>query len=106
MWVAYTDDQTKWAKARGVSPTSIAGGTDAGLVGDPVETTHTERTALPAEVVVALENTRATSLSWPAPARRRFTDELRHHLCDHPTVPLTQETSLAMAPVATPPVGP
>ena len=52
---------------------------------------------LPVEVVIGVENTRATSLSWGEDGRRRFTEELRRHLRSRSDVGLTQETSLTMA---------
>ena len=70
-----------------------------GLFEPPVRKTHTQRIVRPAEIVVGVENTRATSLSWPADIRREFTQELRHQLRSQTEVQLTQETSLTMARV-------
>lgn len=50
-----------------------------------------------ADAVLGLENTRATPLSWPADARRAFTEELRAQLGSAAEVPLTRHTSLTMA---------
>lgn len=74
----------------------------AGLFGDPVERIDAQRTVLPADVVIGVENTRAVVLSWPEDVRRSFTAELRHHLRSHPEVHLTQRTSLTMAQLAPP----
>jgi hypothetical protein len=41
-----------------------------------------------------VENTRATSLSWPDDIRREFTAQLRQYLLSQTEVQLTQETSL------------
>ena len=44
-----------------------------------------------------MENTRATSLSWPDDVRCGFTAELRRHLRSWDGVPLTLEASVTMA---------
>ena len=101
MWVARSDDGGAWAKQKKLSDTQII--TTTGLFGGPLETTHAERISLPVEVVVGVESTRATFLSWDADARRDFTDQMRQHLRGHPNVVLTQHTTLTMAPVLTTP---
>jgi hypothetical protein len=73
-------------------------GYPAGLV-EFVVTTAAQRAALPAEMVIGVENTRAVVLSWPEDVRRDFTDELRRHLRSQAEVQLTQLTSLTMARV-------
>jgi ubiquinone/menaquinone biosynthesis C-methylase UbiE len=70
-----------------------------GLFETAIHKAHTQRIARPAETVVGVENTRATSLSWPDDIRREFTHELRHHLRSQTEVHLTQETFLTMARV-------
>jgi 2-polyprenyl-3-methyl-5-hydroxy-6-metoxy-1,4-benzoquinol methylase len=75
--------------------TEVIAGT--GLFETPVRKTHAQRIVRPAEAVIGVENTRATSLSWPDDIRRDFTEELRHHLRSQTEVQLTQETSLTMA---------
>ncbi len=70
-----------------------------GLFEMPVHETHAERIVRPAEAVIGVENTRATSLNWPDHVRREFTGELRDHLRSQTEVQLTQETSLTMARV-------
>jgi ubiquinone/menaquinone biosynthesis C-methylase UbiE len=71
----------------------------AGLFETAIHKTHTQRVVRPAETVVGVENTRATSLSWPDDIRREFTEQLRQHLRSQTEVQLTQETSLTMARV-------
>jgi ubiquinone/menaquinone biosynthesis C-methylase UbiE len=97
MWVARSDDGGAWVKQKKLSDTDIVA--TAGVFGTPIETTHSERMTLPVDVVIGVENTRATSLSWNEDARRDFTEELRRHLRSQPAVRLTQETSLTMARV-------
>jgi ubiquinone/menaquinone biosynthesis C-methylase UbiE len=97
MWVARSDDGGAWVKQRKLSDTEIIA--TSGLFDLPVEQNHSERMALPVDVVIGVENTRATSLSWSDQTRRGFTDGLRHHLRSQREVRLTQETSLTMARV-------
>jgi SAM-dependent methyltransferase len=98
MWSARSDDGTTWVRhPRDLGATEIIAGT--GLFETPIRKTHTQRIVRPAEAVIGVENTRATSLSWPEEMRREFTTELRHELRATTWVPLTQETSLTMARV-------
>jgi ubiquinone/menaquinone biosynthesis C-methylase UbiE len=97
MWAARSDDGGAWAKQRKLSDTEII--TAAGGFSSPIERAHSQPMVLPAEVVIGVENTRATSLSWPQAVRRGFTEELRGHLGDQTKVSLTQETHLTMAQV-------
>jgi hypothetical protein len=101
MWVARSDDGGAWVKQKQLADTRIISMT--GLFGEPVEKTHAEPISLPAEVVVGVESTRATFLSWDTDARRDFAQQMRHHLRGHPNVALTQQTTLTMAPVLTNP---
>jgi ubiquinone/menaquinone biosynthesis C-methylase UbiE len=97
MWMARSDDggaQASWQKL----PESDMTGT-TGLFDPPVARSHSQRIVLPAEVVIGVETTRATYLSWSEDIRRRFLDELRCHLRSQPEVQLTQETSVTMAQV-------
>ena len=48
--------------------------------------------------MIGVESTRATFLSWDADARVDFTDQMRRHLHGLPSVDLTQQTTLTMAP--------
>jgi ubiquinone/menaquinone biosynthesis C-methylase UbiE len=73
--------------------------TGTGLFENPAHKAHAQQVVRSAEIVVGVENTRATSLNWPDDIRREFTKELRHHLRSQTEVQLTQETSLTMARV-------
>jgi 2-polyprenyl-3-methyl-5-hydroxy-6-metoxy-1,4-benzoquinol methylase len=102
MWTAHTDDGSVWVRQpQHLGATEIVA--DTGLFGALIRRTHTQRIVRPAETVIGVENTRATSLSWPDDARRDFTAELRHQIGSATTVHLTQETSLTMARVLPPP---
>jgi len=70
-----------------------------GLFETPVRKTHTQRIVRPVEDVIGVENTRATSLTWPDDIRRAFTEQLRRYLGSQTEAQLTQETSLTMARV-------
>jgi ubiquinone/menaquinone biosynthesis C-methylase UbiE len=97
MWTARSDDGTAGARQPHFADTEVIAGT--GLFETPVYEMHTQRIVRSAEEVIGVENTRATSLSWPADVRRQFTAELRHHLRADTEVHLTQQTSLTMARV-------
>ena len=95
MWVARSEDADVRAKLRTLSDTKIVN-TD-GSFDTPIEKTHSERLLLSRDVVIGVENTRATSLSWSDEDRRGFVDALRQHLRFNADVTLTQETALSMA---------
>jgi ubiquinone/menaquinone biosynthesis C-methylase UbiE len=97
MWVARSDDGGAWVKQRKLADTRIIAGT--GLFAEPIQRTDAQRVVLPVEVVVSVENTRASSLSWPDDVRQAFTDELRLRLRSQTEVHLTQQTTLTMARV-------
>jgi ubiquinone/menaquinone biosynthesis C-methylase UbiE len=97
MWVAHSDGGRARVRQPHFADTKVIAGT--GLFGPPVRKTHTQRITRAVETVVGVENTRATSLSWPDDTRREFTEELRHHLRSQTEVHLTQQTSLMMARV-------
>jgi ubiquinone/menaquinone biosynthesis C-methylase UbiE len=97
MWAARGGDGGARLRGPHFADTEVIAGT--GLFETPVHQAHTQRIVRAAETVVAVENTRATSLSWPEDIRREFTEELRHHLRSQTEVQLTQETSLTMARV-------
>jgi ubiquinone/menaquinone biosynthesis C-methylase UbiE len=101
MWVARSDDGGAWVKQKKLADTRII--TSTGLFGQPLEKTHAERITLPAEVVIGVESTRATFLSWDPDTRRSFTEQMRRHLDGLPSVNLTQQTTLTIAPVPTTP---
>ncbi|HTT92527.1 MAG TPA: methyltransferase domain-containing protein [Acidimicrobiales bacterium] len=69
------------------------------LFGPVIEQTHEQRLELPAATVHGVECTRATYLSFSNAARKRFATDLEALLQPTPTLPLVQETYLAMAPV-------
>lgn len=100
MWVARSDTGGAWV-TQAADAEVIAG---TGLFGAAVCRTGTERVTRPADVVIGVENTRATSLSWPAEMRREFSEELRDLLGSQAEVPLTLETTVTMAPVRQGPV--
>jgi ubiquinone/menaquinone biosynthesis C-methylase UbiE len=95
MWAARGDDVRAQVRQPHFADTEAIAGT--GLFGTAIHKTHTQRIVRPAETVVGVENTRATSLSWPDDIRREFTEQLRQHLRSQTKVQLTQETSLTMA---------
>jgi ubiquinone/menaquinone biosynthesis C-methylase UbiE len=95
MWAARGGPGRPLVRQPHFADTEVITGT--GLFETPVHQAHTQRIVRPAETVVGVENTRATSLSWPDDIRREFTEELRHHLRSQTEVQLTQETSLTMA---------
>lgn len=101
MWTARSDNGGAWVGRPHPGATEIIAGT--GLFEPAICRTHTQRIAQRAETVIGVENTRATSLSWPDDARREFTAELRRQLGAATEVQLTQETSLTMARVRRPP---
>jgi len=86
-----------WAKQPPGPDINIAA--TSGLFDIPVERSHSQRLVVPAQVVVGVENTRATSLSWPEEVRADFTTELRNLLRGNDEVHLTQQTWLVMAQV-------
>lgn len=93
MWIARSG---AWLPQPTVESEIIA---HAGLFEAPLHVTDERRLTLPVETVISVENTRATSLSWPAEVRQEFTEEMRRHLSSQTEVHLTQETSLTMARV-------
>jgi ubiquinone/menaquinone biosynthesis C-methylase UbiE len=95
MWAARGDDFRGRVWQPHFADTEVIAGT--GLFETPVRKTHAQRIVRPADTVVGVENTRATSLSWPDDIRRQFTEELRQHLRSQTEVQLTQETSVTIA---------
>ena len=95
MWIARSDDGGRWLAEK--PPTDVERIEATGLFHAAVTRTHTERATLPADVVVDLEQTRATVLSFDDGVRERFVDELREHLRSLPLVPLDQVTAVTMA---------
>jgi ubiquinone/menaquinone biosynthesis C-methylase UbiE len=97
MWAARSDDGGAWVRQQKPAGTETIAGT--GLFETPVHTAHTQRIVRSVDAVIGVENTRATSLSWPDDTRQEFTEELRHHLRSQTEVHLTQHTALTMARV-------
>lgn len=95
MWRARAGTVGAWV-TRPADADAIGG---SGLFGPPAERTFTHRIVRHANDVIGVENTRATSLSWPADARRAFNAELRELLGDLPEVGVTVDASVTMAPV-------
>ena len=95
MWIARSLDDGAWVRQRADAET-ISG---SGLFGEPVECTDEQRMIRPADAVIGLENTRATSLSWPDDVRLEFIEELRRRLEGDGDLSLTLRTVLTMAPV-------
>ena len=95
MWMARADDDGAWVR-QPASAEAIAG---TGLFEEPVERLDERRMTRPADVVIAVENTRATSLSWPDEVRADFTESMRQHLGSQASVHLTQSATLTMARV-------
>jgi ubiquinone/menaquinone biosynthesis C-methylase UbiE len=94
MWAARSEDGGARARQRKPSETEILAGT--GQFEEPVGRMDARRLVLPVETVIGVENTRATSLSWPEHVRQQFTDEIRRELRSQAQVGLTQETVLTM----------
>jgi ubiquinone/menaquinone biosynthesis C-methylase UbiE len=101
MWRARTAGDGAWA-TRPADGDAIAA---SGLFEAPVHRTFTQRLTRPAEDVVGVENTRATSLSWPDDVQRVFTAELRQRLGRQAEVGLTLEAAVTMARVRKPASG-
>jgi SAM-dependent methyltransferase len=97
LWIARSEGGGAWWRhANFADPGVLA---DTGLFETPIHKAHSQRIVRSAEAVIGVENTRATSLSWPEDVRREFSAELHHLLRATPEVELTQETSLTMARV-------
>ena len=96
LWTKHNPEKIEWISR---APWAEAlRGTD--LFGAVVEATHERPLKLAAETVLGVECTRATYLSFNDAGRHGFTDDLEELLKLTPVVALTQETYLAMAPVA------
>jgi ubiquinone/menaquinone biosynthesis C-methylase UbiE len=97
LWLRHGDTGGAW-DSRPSDPVAI---TATGLFGPVTGLTDEREVRLPAATVVALEQTRATYLGWPAATQRRFTEDLIQLLSSHPVVPTLRHTPVAMAPRAT-----
>ena len=96
LWIQHGDTGGAWDR-RPSDPEAIAA---TGLFGIPACLADRQRTALPEDVVIALESTRARC-SWAGriDTQRRFTEELGQLLESQPAVYLTRHTSVTMAQV-------
>lgn len=101
MWAARSADRGAWLRQPNLDETELFAAT--GLFEAAVRRSHAQQLVRPAEAVIAVENTRATSLSWPDSERQEFTAELHRELGSAAEVPLTQQTVLTMARVRTVP---
>jgi SAM-dependent methyltransferase len=93
MWRARASDDGAWL-TRPADGDAISG---SGAFGRPAHRAFTRRITRSAEDVIGVENTRATSLSWPPQVRRAFNAELRERL--PAAVGVTVTSSVTMAPV-------
>jgi ubiquinone/menaquinone biosynthesis C-methylase UbiE len=98
MWAARDDTGGAWVKRAPDAEVLAA----TGLFGEPVCRTDTQRATRTTDVVIGVENTRATTLSWPEDARWRFTQEMRDCLGSATEAHLTMRTVVTMAPVLAP----
>ena len=96
-WIRYSDDGGAWTTVR--RPTLVETIAATRLFDDAVTSVHHRRRTVAAEVMIALECTRATFLSYDAATQERFVAELRQLLDGQAEVPLTQETMMTMARV-------
>ena len=99
LWAARSDDGGAWVKQRKLSNTEIITSTE--LFETPVETSLSERMTLSVDVVIGVENTRATASSCRQGTVREFNSEMRDRLGTATEVVLTQETTLTMGRVRT-----
>jgi 2-polyprenyl-3-methyl-5-hydroxy-6-metoxy-1,4-benzoquinol methylase len=95
MWRARSADDGAWV-TRPADDAAISG---SGLFGPLAHRSFTRRITRSAEDVIGVENTRATSLSWPDDARAQFNAELRQLLSGRDPVGVTVTSSVTMAPV-------
>ena len=94
-WMARRPADSSWPE---VSPPTLAEQMAAsGLFEPAVERAHTERRTMSAEQVLAVEQTRATSLSYDGETRASFVAELRDAIGDASTIGVAQHTELTLA---------
>lgn len=94
IWRARAADDGAWV----TRPADAAAISGSGLFGPPARRTFTQRMTRSAADVIGVENTRATSLSWPDDVRQAFTAELRERLAAAGApVGVTLEASVTMA---------
>ena len=94
-WIARSKDGGAWA--RGPRHTVAEMIEASGLFEPALEKTHTDSLSIPAERVLALEQTRGTFLDYEAATQQSFTDELRGIIGGAREVAATLETSVTLA---------
>jgi len=95
LWMNYNREKTHWTeRAPWATPMR-----ETPLFGEVVEVTHELSLSLPADMVLGVECTRATFLSYEETDQEGFVADLKKLLEPSPEVDLVQETFLAMAPV-------
>ena len=94
-WIARSKDGGAWA--RGPRHTVAEMIEASGLFEPALEKIHLDRLSIPAERVLALEQTRGTFLDYEATTQQSFTDELREIIGGAAEVRATVETSVTMA---------
>lgn len=93
-WIRRSQDGGTWAKAE---PPAVADAmAQSGLFDTPIVRLHTERRSVPPDMVLGLELTRATSLSYDHRTRESFRAELAALLQHSDEAGLEQRTSLTM----------
>jgi SAM-dependent methyltransferase len=95
MWLDRANHDGAWV-TRPADSAAIGG---SGLFGPLAERTFAHRIVRQAQDVIGVENTRATTLSWPPDERDAFNAELRERLRELPEVGVTVTASVTMAPV-------
>jgi SAM-dependent methyltransferase len=95
-WIRRSDDLA-WLKPTTVTVAEAMANT--GLFATPIVEGHSERRRLASDIVLGLELTQATSLSYDGPTRESFRAELADLLRPLPEVGVEQQTSLTMAQV-------
>jgi SAM-dependent methyltransferase len=96
LWATYSRRREGWSE----QPAWAAALRETTLFGEMVEARHEQPVRLPAEMVIGVESTRATFLSYSPSDQAAFTARLRKLLESAPHVDLVQQTYLAMAQVA------
>jgi SAM-dependent methyltransferase len=97
IWRARSANDGAWV-TRPADDEAISG---SGLFGPPAYRTFSRRLTRSAADAIGVENTRATSLSWPDDERSEFSAELGRLLSRRDPVGVTVTSSVTMAPVLT-----
>jgi SAM-dependent methyltransferase len=98
MWRQRAGNGGAWVTRR-ADAAAISG---SGLFRAPAHRRYSQRLTRSAAAVIGVENTRATSLSWPDDVRQEFSEELRRRLDGRAEVGLTLEATVTMARVREP----